>query len=205
MPTLHSGKSSLLATLTRILDPSTGTLRIDSLDLSHLPRSLLRQHLTIVPQNPLHLTGSVRYNIDPFSLSSDPAIISSLTKVHLWSILSERGGLDAELLPDTLSRGQQQLVALARAILMRKGRKVVLLDEATSSVDGETEGVMKRVLKEKFGGCTVVMVAHRRETILGAEIAVVMDGGRVVEVGRLGELMARDGRLRELLGGAEQL
>jgi ATP-binding cassette subfamily C (CFTR/MRP) protein 1 len=88
---------------------------------------------------------------------------------------------------------------------MRKGRKVVLLDEATSSVDGETERVIKRVLKEEFEGRTVVMVAHRRETILGAEIAVVMDGGRVVEVGRPGELMARDGRLRELLGGAEGL
>jgi ATP-binding cassette subfamily C (CFTR/MRP) protein 1 len=127
-----------------------------------------------------------------------------LGKVNLWTIFSStEEGLDAEFKPSNLSQGQLQLFALARAILQQKsqGTRVILLDEAMSSIDRETEKVMRDILKKEFEGCTVVNVTHKIDTILEADVVVVMDGGEIVEVGIPGELMEkRDSRLRALLG-----
>lgn len=153
-----------------------------------------------MPQDPLHLHGTLRFNSDPLSRSTDPEIISALEKVQLWSLLSVRGGLDAELTLDSLSKGQQQLLALARALLGRS--KVVILDEATSSVDNETDGVMREVMKREFEGCTVVVVAHRLSSLEDCDVVVVMDGGRIVEVGEPGKLlvMGRESAFGRLWG-----
>ena len=195
-----SGKSTLLATLLRTLDLTTGTIIVDGIDLSTLPRHLIRTHLTAVPQSALYLPGTLRENLSPFSSSppSDDLIISALERVQLWSILRDRGGLDAPLTPDSLSAGQNQLLSIARAIL--QSNKIVLLDEATSSVDAETDKVVKEVIGESFKGCTVVTVAHRPETILGCEVVVLLEGGRVMEVGEPAVLMGRDRKLKALLG-----
>lgn len=140
-----------------------------------------------LPQDPLILIGSVRLNADPASTNDDNAIIEVLTKVGLWSVLSDRGGLDAEITASTLSKGQQQLLALARALL-KKG-KILLLDEPTSNVDAETDKTMQRILREEFAECTILTVAHRLNTIIDSDVVLVLDGGRLAEMGRPQELL----------------
>lgn len=194
----RSGKSTLLSTLLRLQDLASGTIKLDSLDLSHLPRSTIRQLITSIPQDPIQINGTLRFNTDPFGLCTDTQIISALKKVDLWSLLDERGGLDAELLPDTLSKGQLQLLALARTLLRRS--KLVLMDEATSNIDSETARRIDGILREEFRNSTILTVAHRRETILSADVVVVMELGEIVEVGEPENLMGSEGsRLRALL------
>jgi ATP-binding cassette, subfamily C (CFTR/MRP), member 1 len=126
-----SGKSSLLLCLLQLIDTTCGSIEIDGLDLQCLNKEDLRQRLIVLPQQPLLLPGSVRFNIDPEATHKDDAIIECLTKVQLWTAFSQKGGLDAKLDGAMLSQGQKQLVCLARAMLLRD-RRVLLLDEATS-------------------------------------------------------------------------
>lgn len=197
--TLSSGKSTLLSTILRTVDIASGSISIDDRNLSTLPRTVIRQHLTAVTQSPIHLPGTLRLNIDPFSRATDLEIAFVLHKVRLHEIVQEKGGLDAEFLVDSLSQGQGQLLALARAMLQRN--KVILLDEATSSVDAETDRIVKEVIKEGFQRCTVVTVAHRPATVLDSDVVVLLEGGKVFEIGNPGELMGRESKLRSLLSG----
>ncbi|KAH8681655.1 putative ATP-binding cassette transporter [Xylariales sp. PMI_506] len=187
-----SGKSSLVGTILRLLELDSGSISIDGIDLATVPRETIRQQLVTIPQHPLILVGSLRLNIDSHSEHPDSAVIHALERVGLWSVLSDRGGLDADLVASSLSKGQQQLLALARALL-KKGR-VLILDEPTSNVDTETDAVMQRVLREEFGDCTVLTVAHRLDTIMDCDCIAVMDQGRLVEYGAPQELLAtKDG------------
>ena len=195
----HSGKSSLLSVLLRILDNSSGTITIDDLDLSVIPRETIRSRITAIPQEPFILSGSVRLNADPTGLVSDDLIIAAVTKVGLWSILESRGGLDAEMTAYPLSQGQQQIFCLARAML-RKGSRILVLDEATSNVDAETDGVMQNLIREEFAQWTIVTVAHRLDTILGSDRILVLDKGRLVENGPPEELLAMKGAFWALTG-----
>lgn len=154
-----------------------------------------------VPQHSLYIPGTVRLNADPFDQRSDEEIITGLTKVQLWSVLAERGGLNADFQPESLSKGQQQQLALARAILQKSA--VVLLDEVTSSIDAETDRILKDVMREAFKDCTVVTVAHRPETIQEAEVVAILDAGALVEFGVPGELMKGESRLKDLLKHAD--
>jgi len=198
---------------------------IDNLSLLSLPRSTIRTRLLTIPQDPLLLTGSVRLNVDPMGRYSDTAIVSALEKVQLWpSPLATRSpsgrdangnefndadrspdiiALDEPLHENPLSTGQAQLLALARALLRKDECKVVLLDEATSSVDVETDGVVQAILRAEFHGHTIVSVAHRIETVIDADQVVVLDQGRVVEVGEPGALLRGEdgiGAFRNLAG-----
>jgi ATP-binding cassette, subfamily C (CFTR/MRP), member 1 len=127
-----SGKSSLLLTLLRLLDPSKGKISIDDIDLSTLPRQEIRKRLITITQDQFVLPGTVRQNIDPFASHDDPVIEAALESVGIWDAISAKGGLDAVLEEEMLSHGQRQLFFLARAILRRESGSVVLLDEATS-------------------------------------------------------------------------
>ncbi|KAE9377881.1 putative ABC multidrug transporter [Stipitochalara longipes BDJ] len=178
----YHGKSSLLLTLLRLLETPSGSLSIDNLSLSSFPRNILRLHFTTLPQDPVTLPGTVRNNIDPLSVaSSDEGIILTLEKVFLWGLISGTGGLYIEFDTLGLSHGQQQLFSLARAMLNK--RKVVLLDEATSSVDRQTDEAIQNVIWEEFKECRVLVVAHRLETIGDADVVVVIDQGKIAEVG----------------------
>lgn len=197
----RSGKSSLLSVLLRILDSSSGTMTIDDLDLSTIPREIIRSRITAIPQEPFILSGSVRLNADPTGLVSDDFIIAALTKVGLWAILESRGGLDAEMTANPLSQGQQQIFCLARAML-RKGSRILVLDEATSNVDADTDGVLQRLIREEFAEWTIVTVAHRLDTILDSDRILVLDKGIIVENGSPEELLAKKGAFWELSGRA---
>ncbi|KAL2071871.1 hypothetical protein VTL71DRAFT_13106 [Oculimacula yallundae] len=175
-----SGKSTLLSVLLRILDTTSGTILIDGIDLSVVPRDIVRSRIVTIPQEPFILSGSVRFNADPTSTSTDESIIAALSKVGLWDILSARGGLDAEMTANPLSQGQQQIFCLARAML-KSNAKILVLDEATSNVDAETDRVMQRIVREEFKDFTVMTVAHRMDTIMDSDRIAVLDGGRLVE------------------------
>jgi ATP-binding cassette subfamily C (CFTR/MRP) protein 1 len=199
-----SGKSTLLSTLLRTISISAGSITIDDLPLITVPLNTLRQRLITIPQDFIHLPGTVRLNADPLHLSSDSDIEEALVMVNLRSAIESQGGLDAEFRSENLSQGQQQLFALARAIVQKRaqGTSVLLLDEAMSSIDAETEKVMREVLRKEFEDSTVVNVTHKVDTILDADVVAVMDAGEIVEFGEPGQLMERNGgRLRTLLRG----
>lgn len=182
-----SGKSSLLLTLLRLLDLDRGSIHIDGLDLANLPREAVRKSIIAIPQDPFFLPSSVRINLDPSHLLRDETLVSALEKVGLWTVIEERGKLDAMVNSLGLSQGQQQLFCLARAML--RDSKVVVLDEATSSVDLETEKKIQSVIKDVFRDRTVITVAHRLESIVESDVVAVLDGGRLVEVGEPAVLM----------------
>lgn len=207
-----SGKNSLLGAILGLLDIQSGRIIIDDIDLSATSRDTTRERLLVLPQEPLILAGSVRFNVDPHGSSDDAAITPILERVRLRDLLiGQHGarGLDTLLTTSSLSKGERQLLALARLLLRLKrhrhagaGGAVVLLDEPTSDLDAQTDAVVQRVLREELAGATTVTVAHRLATIMDSDLIVVMDAGRVVEVGEPGELLRREpsGWLARLAG-----
>lgn len=204
-----SGKSSLLLSLLRLLPSTRGSIAIDGVDLATLPRDTVRSRLIAVSQDLFFLPGTTRQNLDPYgsnnnttSGADDARLEAVLRRVGLWDAVADAGGLGAEFDEARLSHGQRQLFSLARALLRRRGDGdggVVLLDEATSSVDAGTDALVQRVVREDFAGCTVVSVAHRLGTIVDFDRVVVLEKGCVAEEGCPRELLARPGsRFREL-------
>lgn len=203
-----SGKSSLLLTLLRLLETTSGSLRVDGVDLSTVPRQSIRSRFTVLPQDPVALPETVRNNLDlsrliendveEDSLSQveeyrDQALQTALKRTGLWDLIREAGGLDAEFNSLNLSHGQRQLFALARTLLRKT--KVILLDEATSSVDERTDKEMQQVMTDAFEGSTVLMVAHRLKSIADSDYVVLIEDGRVAEAGDPRVLMAQDASL----------
>jgi ATP-binding cassette subfamily C (CFTR/MRP) protein 1 len=129
---------------------------------------------------------------------SDEAIIAALERVDLWDLISRRGGLDVSISDLGLSQGQKQLFCLARAILRKNDAKLLILDEATSSVDKLTDELMRRVIEHEFETHTVISVAHRLSSLLSCDRVVVMDEGKIVEVGPPTALAETDGWWRRL-------
>ena len=196
-----SGKSSVVMTLLHMLTIRNGTVVIDSQSMSIMSREEWRQGLTVIPQEPLFIHGSIRENLDPFSRSaSDDALISTLDKVGLGDTISSAGGLDVSLNPEKLlSHGQRQLFCLARAIVNRSHSRILILDEATANVDLQTDETMQRIIRDEFRDFTVVTVAHRLQTVVDYDRILVLDQGRVVEDGAPQDLLAnKDSRFRNL-------
>lgn len=179
-----------------MIELNSGSILVDDIDISTLPRETVRSGLVAIPQEPYFLTGTVRLNADPFCRDTDVAVIEALTKVGLWNNFKENGGLNADLDIDMLSHGQRQLFCLARAMLCQS--KVVVLDEATSSVDNETDKLMQRLIREEFANRTIIAVAHRLDTILDFDRVVVLDKGFVVECESPKALLARQSAFKAL-------
>ncbi|KAJ9640194.1 hypothetical protein H2204_003419 [Knufia peltigerae] len=214
-----SGKSSLLLTILGLLEPSTGgSISIDGVDLKNLSGDAVRERIITIPQDVFLFAGSVRRNLDPGAFYTDAQLVTVLSRVNLWQLIQVQGGLDSAVRSDALSQGQKQLFGVARAILKTSipaatmataaihGRsvqrpedgagpatagKVVLLDEATSNVDRETDAFMQRVIREEFATHTMIVVAHRLDTILDSDRIAVLDGGRLRELDTPRALLAR--------------
>lgn len=181
-----SGKSSFLLALLHFLEYE-GTITIDGKDIRRIPRELLRDRLTTLTQEGVKLDGTVRKNLDPGGTATakgdcDAAMISTLKRVGLWTLIESRGGLDADLAGLSLSHGQMQLVSLSRAVLHQQQTKskIVLVDEATSNVDLDTDKCMQEIMAEAFAGCTVIVVAHRIHATDGANKILRLDNGQLV-------------------------
>ncbi len=215
-----SGKSSLLLLLLGLLEPLTSTnhsVSIDSLPLNLIHRPTLRSRLIAIPQTPFFLPdgNTFRKNLDPYDGADEVECEDAFKMVGLWDTVSSRGGLASLMSADALSQGQKQLFSLARAVLRarvksrgclqakrsdwsREGERerpggILLLDEASSSVDAETDKAMQQVIRSVFRGYTVVAVAHRLDTVLEYDRVLVMDGGSVVEEGNPRVLLAEEG------------
>ncbi|KAI5839654.1 P-loop containing nucleoside triphosphate hydrolase protein, partial [Morchella snyderi] len=188
-----SGKTSLLAALTRLLDPCAGTITLGGVDTRSLRRSDVRAALTVVPQDVYAFPGSVRANLDLEGGCDDAELLGVLSRLGLVGEGASLGGgvgaLDEELVWGRLSVGQRQLFGLGRAVV--KARGVLVLDEAMSSVDVETERVMGAVVEEEFVGWTVVAVMHRVAGVEGYGRVVIMEAGRIVDEGSVEEVRAR--------------
>jgi ATP-binding cassette subfamily B protein len=199
-----AGKTTLLTLLSRIHDPDQGSILLDGVPLPRLGLAALRRRIAVVPQEPMLFRGTVLDNLRAFAPEvGEDRVLDVLRRIGALDLVEERGGLGARLGEGgtTLSRGERQLLAYARALLAEPD--LLVLDEATASVDSATEERLGQALATLRQGRTVLLVAHRLATVRSADQIVVLDRGRVVEVGRHEALARAGGRYAAMLGTLE--
>ncbi|KAJ1332267.1 hypothetical protein BSLG_008573 [Batrachochytrium salamandrivorans] len=196
-----SGKSTLLVSLLRIVESSEGKITIDGVDVSQIGLHDLRNKVAIIPQEPVMFVGTLRSNLDPFSRSTDEEIWKALDSVQLGekvrampsrleTVVTENG--------KSVSQGQRQLICIARAILSKA--KILVLDEATASLDAKTDLLIQETIKKNFADLTMLTIAHRLNTIIDCDRVLVMDAGKVVEFDEPSKLLnIPDGIFRSLV------
>nr|XP_009677167.1 PREDICTED: canalicular multispecific organic anion transporter 2 isoform X2 [Struthio camelus australis] len=189
-----AGKSSMTLCLFRILEAVKGEIKIDGVKIADIGLHDLRSKLTIIPQDPVLFSGTLRMNLDPFNKYSDEEIWKALELSHLKRFVSSQPSmLDYECSEggENLSVGQRQLVCLARALL-RKTR-VLVLDEATAAIDLETDDLIQMTIRTQFEDCTVLTIAHRLNTIMDYTRVLVLDKGTIAEFDTPASLIASKG------------
>ncbi|KAI8313892.1 ABC transporter atnG [Colletotrichum sp. SAR11_240] len=172
-----------------------GRIFIDGTDLSTLERSAVRSDVNVIPQEPFFMPGTVRFNLDPHSRASSSEIKTALDKVGLLSRIGMAGGLDAELEADGFSVGERQLLALARAIISKS--QILVLDEATSSVDQETESMMQSIIDREFSEQTVISVIHRLRFVENYDKVLLLSRGEILEWDTPRSLLMRDSEFQK--------
>ncbi|KAG6778677.1 hypothetical protein POTOM_015017 [Populus tomentosa] len=185
-----AGKSSMLNALFRIVELERGEITIDGFDVAKFGLTDLRKTLSIIPQSPVLFSGTVRFNLDPFSEHNDADLWEALERAHLKDAIRNNSfGLDAEVFEggENFSVGQRQLLSLARALLRRS--KILVLDEATASVDVRTDALIQKTIREEFRSCTMLVIAHRLNTIIDCDRILVLEAGQVLEHGTPEELL----------------
>lgn len=184
-----AGKSSLINALFR-LSYTDGSIVIDKRDTQEMGLHDLRSKISIIPQEPVLFSGTMRYNLDPFDEYTDEKLWSSLEEVKLKDVVADLpSGLQSKITEggSNFSVGQRQLVCLARAIL--RENRILVMDEATANVDPQTDALIQTTIRNKFKECTVLTIAHRLHTIMDSDKVLVMDAGSVVEFGTPYELL----------------
>nr|XP_034300528.1 multidrug resistance-associated protein 4-like [Crassostrea gigas] len=195
-----AGKSSLLAALLRLAEP-TGEIYIDDVNVLKIGLHELRNKISVIPQDPVLFSGTLRKNLDPFEEYTDDQLWMALEQVQLkLKVQSEREGLYMEVSDSgqNLSVGQRQLVCLARAILRQNN--ILVLDEATANVDHNTDMLIQETIRSRFKNCTVLTVAHRIHTIMDSSRVMVLNQGKLVEFDTPHRLLQKeDGFFRNLV------
>ncbi|OMJ18465.1 Metal resistance protein YCF1 [Smittium culicis] len=192
-----AGKSSFTLALFRIIEPISGTIFIDDVDITKIDLFSLRSKLSIIPQDPVLFSGTIRFNLYPYSPTD---LVNSVTDEELWNalelshlkdfVMTLDGGLDAEVLAggENFSVGQRQLMCLARA-LVRKSQ-ILVLDEATAAIDPETDELIQKTIRSSFKNNTIITIAHRLNTVLDSDRILVLGDGKVVEFDSPSNLMS---------------
>ncbi|KAK9994673.1 hypothetical protein SO802_024376 [Lithocarpus litseifolius] len=191
-----SGKTTLIGALFRLVEPAGGKIIVDGIDISMIGLHDLRSRFGIIPQDPTLFNGTVRFNLDPLSQHSDKEIWEVLEKCQLDEAVKEKEtGLDSLVLEDgsNWSQGQRQLFCLGRALLRRS--RILVLDEATASIDNATDTILQKTIRTEFADCTVITVAHRIPTVMDCTMVLAISDGKIVEYDEPMKLMKREGSL----------
>ncbi|KAF9566632.1 hypothetical protein EC968_003681 [Mortierella alpina] len=187
-----AGKSSIMMALFRLVEPSQGTMEIDGVDICKIGLFDLRTRLAIIPQDPVLFSGTIRSNLDPFEKCTDQELWEVLERSDLKNyVTSCEGGLDSQVTEfgENLSVGQRQLLCLARAMLTRA--RVIIMDEATASVDVATDVMLQKAIRVDFAQSTVLTIAHRLNTVIDYTKILVLDHGEVKEFDTPANLLSR--------------
>ncbi|KAK1277908.1 ABC transporter C family member 2 [Acorus gramineus] len=188
-----AGKSSMLNALFRIVELERGRIFIDDYDIAKFGLADLRNVLGIIPQSPVLFSGTIRFNLDPFNEHNDADLWEALERAHLKGVVQRNPmGLDAEVSEagENFSVGQRQLLSLSRALLRRS--KILVLDEATAAVDVRTDSLIQKTIREEFKSCTMLIIAHRLNTIIDSDRVLLLDAGQVLEFGAPEELLLNE-------------
>ncbi|KAK7284652.1 hypothetical protein RJT34_19402 [Clitoria ternatea] len=187
-----SGKSTLVQVFFRLVEPTGGKIIIDSIDISALGLHDLRSRFGIIPQEPVLFEGTVRSNIDPVRQYTDDEIWKSLERCQLKEIVAAKPEKLDSLVVDNgenWSVGQRQLLCLGRVML--KQSRLLFMDEATASVDSQTDGVIQKIIREDFAACTIISIAHRIPTVMDCDRVLVVDAGQAKEFDKPSNLLQR--------------
>jgi len=179
-----SGKSSLMIGLFRIneLEQNGGKVSIDGINISEIGTHALRSKLSIIPQDPVLFSNTIRYNLDPFATVDDNVIWSALRDVELADFVADLpNGLLEQVAEggENFSQGQRQLFCIARSIIRKP--KILIMDEATASIDNATDELIQQMVRVNFADATVLTIAHRLNTIMDSDRVLVLDNGHVAE------------------------
>jgi len=188
-----AGKSSLITALFRLAEPA-GSIYIDGVDVTKIGLRALRSKISIIPQDPLLFTGTLRRNLDPFDEFEDETVWRVLKEVHLSGAVADlKLGIETEMSEggSNFSVGQRQLVCLARAVL--RHNSILIMDEATANVDPRTDQLIQEQIRTRFRDCTVLTIAHRLHTIMDSDRILVLADGRVVEYDSPYALLCKEG------------
>lgn len=180
--------------------PHTGSIKIDGIDITSIPPDLLRSRIVTISQDQVQFDANIRTNLLPFTMNvkekkkdekskaeaanKDAELQQLLVQLGIWDQIKDKGGLDA-MLPDVgYSQGEIQLLCVARAIRRQRelGTRLVLIDEATSSIDFARDEVVRQMMQRFFKDCTVMVIAHRGETIQDVDTTIEFAAGRIIDV-----------------------
>lgn len=197
-----AGKSSVIAALLRIPNPE-GEILVDGIPIKSLNLQDARACMSVITQNPFLFSGSLRQNLDPFNNYDDKALWEALEDVELKPLIqgnSEKLSLKITENGSNFSIGEKQLLCLARALLQNK--KIIVLDEATANVDLNTDQTIQKTIRTKFQDCTVLTIAHRLSTILDCDRVIVMENGKIAEIGKPQHLLQKPNSYFAQMDGA---
>ncbi|TYH96058.1 hypothetical protein ES332_A12G152500v1 [Gossypium tomentosum] len=185
-----SGKSTLIQAFFRLVEPTAGKIIIDDIDICMLGLHDLRSRFGIIPQEPVLFEGSVRSNIDPAGQFPDEEIWKSLERCQLKDVVASKPDkLDSLVVDngDNWSMGQRQLLCLGRVMLKRS--RLLFMDEATASVDSQTDSIIQKIIREDFAACTIISIAHRIPTVMDCDRVLVVDAGKAKEFDKPSRLL----------------
>ncbi|XP_068209834.1 multidrug resistance-associated protein 1-like isoform X2 [Palaemon carinicauda] len=186
-----AGKSSLTLGLFRIVEAAGGSIKIDKVNIAGIGLHELREKLTIIPQDPVIFSGTLRMNLDPFSEYSDAEVWNAIQNAHLEDYVKAQASSFYTTIDEggsNLSVGQRQLVCLARALLRKS--KILVLDEATAAVDLDTDDLIQETIRREFADCTILTIAHRLNNIMDCDRVMVLDKGLIAEFSTPSELLS---------------
>ena len=192
-----SGKSTLCLCMFRLLEAYNGKICIDDMDISEIGLEMLRKNLTIIPQEPTIIEGTLRENVDPSNVYNDQQIINVLNDVGLDDFMKDKT-LDYEIENNgnNISIGEKQLICIARALI--KKSKIILMDEATANIDYKTETFLQTSINQSLKDCTVITIAHRIKTIINYDKILVLSNGEIVEYDSPKNLLEKQGLFYQL-------